>query len=236
MAPVEQLKLWELAADNANLSFSPFVWRVRLALAHKGLSYEYKAWRFNDNELIKPCKTVPTLDCGDKRLNESLDICKFLEEQYPDTPKLFNTSCEAGNVGVHFINNWCDKALLPAAFSLVIMPIYNSLTPEDQKYFRKSREPKFGATLEQVAGDEAQQAKQREAVQKCLEPLRQTLQTSKWLGGNSINYADISVGGTFMLFHAFGVELLSIDDVVYEWRERLFKQFEETISKNGKSA
>ena len=37
------------------------------------------------------------------------------------------------------------------------------------------------------------------------------------------------------LAHAFGVELLSKDDIVYEWRERLFKQFEETISKNGKS-
>lgn len=39
---------------------------------------------------------VPTLDCGDKRLSESLDICKFLDTEFPDTPKLFNTSCEAG--------------------------------------------------------------------------------------------------------------------------------------------
>lgn len=51
----------------------------------------------------------------------------------------------------------------------------------------------------QFAGDEAQQAKQREAVQKCLEPLRKTLQSTKWLGGKSINYADISVAGTFMV-------------------------------------
>lgn len=58
MAPSQQLKLWELAGDNANLSFSPFVWRVRLTLAYKGLPYEYKAWRFSDKELIQPCKTV----------------------------------------------------------------------------------------------------------------------------------------------------------------------------------
>ena len=36
-------------------------------------------------------------------------------------------------------------------FSLVIMPIYKSLTPEDQKYFRESREAKFGVTLEQAS-------------------------------------------------------------------------------------
>ena len=41
---------------------------------------------------------VPTLDCGDKRLSESLDICKFLDNEFPDTPKLFNTSCEAGKL------------------------------------------------------------------------------------------------------------------------------------------
>ena len=121
----------------------------------------------------------------------------------------------------------------------------------------------------QYAGDEAQQAKQRTAVQKCLEPLRQTLKDTKWLGGKSINYADLCVAGTFMvsavcrtwwanwrctmlssstcgqvmidtlnlclqLASAVGVELLEKDDPVYEWRERLFKGFEETISKNGK--
>lgn len=35
-------------------------------------------------------------------------------------------------------------------FSLVIMPIYKGLTPEDQKYFRESREAGLGQTLEKV--------------------------------------------------------------------------------------
>lgn len=67
MGPAQQLKLWELAGDNPNLSFSPFVWRVRLALAYKGLPYEYKPWRFSDKELIKPCKTVTCLDFDGKK-------------------------------------------------------------------------------------------------------------------------------------------------------------------------
>ena len=36
------------------------------------------------------------------------------------------------------------------------------------------------------------------------------------------------------LARAVGVELLEKDDPIYEWRQRLFKEFEETISKNGK--
>ena len=36
------------------------------------------------------------------------------------------------------------------------------------------------------------------------------------------------------LASAVGVELLEKDDLVYEWRERLFNEFGETIGKNGK--
>lgn len=146
MAPT-QLKLWELAGDNAEWSFSPFVWRVRFALAYKRLPYEYQAWRFTEKELIKPCTTasaglqvadrlttclascmrshckhilirlqqaqVPTFDCGDKRMNESLDICKFLDQEFPDTPKLFNTACEAGKP-------MCTVCLLGSMYSMYI--------------------------------------------------------------------------------------------------------------------
>lgn len=58
MAPDKPLALWELAGDDPNLSFSPFVWRVRFALAHKGLAYQYKPWRFTEHNLIEPCNTV----------------------------------------------------------------------------------------------------------------------------------------------------------------------------------
>ena len=72
-----------------------------------------------------------------------------MDMHQPSRADVFQST--AGNVGVHFIDNWCNKTLLPAMFSLVIMPIYKSLTPEDQKYFRESREAKFGVTLEQAS-------------------------------------------------------------------------------------
>ena len=37
------------------------------------------------------------------------------------------------------------------------------------------------------------------AFRSALEPLRQTLKQSKFLGGNKLNYADIAVAGNFLV-------------------------------------
>lgn len=36
-------------------------------------------------------------------------------------------------------------------FSLVVMPVFKGLTPEDQKYFREAREAALGMTLEKAS-------------------------------------------------------------------------------------
>ncbi len=56
MAPAQQIKLWELAGEDAQISISPFVWRVRLLLAYKEQSYE--SWRFMEKDAIKPFEKV----------------------------------------------------------------------------------------------------------------------------------------------------------------------------------
>lgn len=52
------LRLWELAGAEPKRVFSPYVWRVRLVLAHKGIEYESKTWRYNDKQLIAPAQKV----------------------------------------------------------------------------------------------------------------------------------------------------------------------------------
>lgn len=57
--PTEQnLKLWELAGKEEGRVFSPYAWRVRLVLAHKGVKYETVPWRYSQKELIKPSDKV----------------------------------------------------------------------------------------------------------------------------------------------------------------------------------
>ncbi len=58
MTSGQQLKLWELAGAEDGRVFSPFAWRVRLVLAHKGLQYQSIPWRYSEKDLIKPSDKV----------------------------------------------------------------------------------------------------------------------------------------------------------------------------------
>ncbi|HEV7285093.1 MAG TPA: glutathione S-transferase N-terminal domain-containing protein, partial [Kaistia sp.] len=59
--------------------FSPYCWRVRMALAHKGLEYEAKPARFVDIPKLVGgrFKTVPVLEHGDTVMAESWDIAVY---------------------------------------------------------------------------------------------------------------------------------------------------------------
>jgi maleylpyruvate isomerase len=74
-------------------------WRVRIALKHKGLSYDYVPVQIVDKEqnlpayrTRNPMQQVPTLeiDDGDKTLfiGQSLAIIEYLEERFP-SPRLY---------------------------------------------------------------------------------------------------------------------------------------------------
>ncbi|KAA6422258.1 MAG: hypothetical protein FRX49_07728 [Trebouxia sp. A1-2] len=228
MAPVQQIKLWELAGEDSQISISPYVWRVRLLLAYKGQSYESIPWRFMEKDVIKPFEKVPVLEFNGKKIGDSADISKFLETQFPEPP-VFKTNCQTGDVGLDFILAWANSSFVMTAFPVVLMDIVSHLAKTDQKYFRESREKMFGATLEDFSADKPAKLA---AFQSALEPLRQTLKQSKFLGGNKLNYADIAVAGNFLWLKSISkTQLLERDDPVYEWRERIFKQFEDTISK-----
>jgi maleylacetoacetate isomerase len=70
-------------------------YRVRIALALKGLTYEYKAVHLNKNEQFKesyaavsPARLVPLLKDGDAVLTQSLAIIEYLDETHPEPPLL----------------------------------------------------------------------------------------------------------------------------------------------------
>jgi maleylacetoacetate isomerase len=70
-------------------------WRVRWALALKGITYESVAVNLLQGEqrsaeylAMNPTGQVPTLKVGDRLLTESLAILEWLEETYPHEPLL----------------------------------------------------------------------------------------------------------------------------------------------------
>jgi len=147
------IKLFDLAGAEPELRFSPYCWRTKLALAHKGLAAETIPWRFVEKDAIAMSGQgrVPVLLDGDKIISDSWTIAEYLEDTYPDRPSLFG-SAQARRV-TRFINSWADIVVNAALARLLLTDIYAHLHEKDRVYFRESREKRFGMPLEQVSAD-----------------------------------------------------------------------------------
>src|SRR5690349_2601194 len=141
--------VYDLAAADPEIRFSPYCWRTRLALAHKGLEAEALPWRFTETETLQPTggKTVPTMRHDGRWISDSWAIANYLEDKFPDRPSLFGG--DAGRALSRFYNEWTAATLHAGIIRFVLADIHAILAPADQAYFRQSREQRFGTTLEE---------------------------------------------------------------------------------------
>jgi glutathione S-transferase len=218
------LKLFELVGSDDTRPFSPFCWRTRMALAHKGLSAQTIPWCFTEKDAIAPHQSdkVPVLLDGDTSVADSWAIANYLEDTYADRPSLFGG--EGGRAMARMLNWWGDVTVVGGLFPLIVADIPAHLKPVDAAYFRRTREARFGKKLEEVV---AGREKSVEAFRKALDPLRLTLRTQRYLGGAAPNYADYIVFGPFQWGRVVSpFKLLAEDDPVHAWRERLLDAFD----------
>ena len=218
------LKLFELVGTDEARPFSPFCWRTRMALAHKGFSAQSIPWCFTEKGAIAPhnSEKVPVLLDGETSIAGSWAIANYLEDNYPDRPSLFGG--EGGRALGRMMNWWGDVTVMGGMFPLIVADIPSLLKPVDAAYFRKTREARFGKPLEEVG---AERDKSVESFRKTLDPMRQTLKTQAYLGGDAPNYADYIVFGPFQWARVVSpFKLLTEDDPLYAWRERLLDAFD----------
>ena len=214
--------LHDLAGADPARRFSPYCWRARMALAHKGLDVDARPWRFTDKEAIafSGQGLVPVIVDGERMVSDSWEIARYLEATYPDRPSLFG-----GAVGhVRFIAAWTDRIVQPQIGRMIIADVLAVLDPKDQAYFRESREKRFGATLEAVQADRDQRLA---PFRQSLEPMRVVLAGSPFLGGDSATYADYAVFGAFQWARCTSpFKLLADDDPIAGWQRRLRALFD----------
>jgi glutathione S-transferase len=216
--------LYDLAGADPNLRFSPYCWRVKLALAHKGLDVETVPWRFTDTDLIafSGQGRVPVLVDGERVVSDSWAIAAYLEEAYPDRPSLFGGP--AAQAVARFINAFADTVLQVAMIRLIVSDIARIVHEKDRAYFRESRENRFGMPLEEVTAGREDRLK---GFRDTLLPLRHTLSAQPYLAGEAPAYADYIVFGSFQWARCVSsFELLAGDDVVAAWRERMLDRFD----------
>jgi glutathione S-transferase len=195
-----------------------------MALAHKGLSAELIPWCFTEKQAIAPHRSekVPVLLDGERSVADSWAIANYLEDSYPDRPSLFGG--DGGRAMGRMMNWWGDIVVLGGVFPLIVADIPAHLKPEDAAYFRTSREARLGKPLEEAA---ASRDKAVEGFRRALDPMRLTLKTQSYLGGETPNYADYIVFGVFQWARVVSpFRLLAEADPVHAWREKLLDAFD----------
>ena len=192
------ITLYDLAGADPAVRFSPYCWRTRFSLQHKGLSFEAKPWRFTEKDRLPDVAQgrVPAVvdhDRGGKAVADSWQIALYLDEAYPERPALMAN--EASRAGARLVASWAEGAVGAAGFPLILPNLFANIAGKDQAYFRDSREKRFGKTLEQIAvAPEAGVA----AFNKALLPAELALAQAPFLSGSSPAYADYALAGTVM--------------------------------------
>ncbi len=220
--------LHELALAG-DLRPSPYCWRARYALGHKGLDYQVVPTSFAGIARIAGGnqKTVPVMEVSDsggaRVVGDSWDIANDLENAYPDRSSLFGDS--QGRAYAYFLQNWCLHTLHKPMMKAIILDIYDRVLPGEQETFRKVREQRLGMTLEEIAAGPIEQ--RIGAVRAALEPVRAMLQTQAFLGGEAPRHADYILAGQLHWPREVSPNrLLEADDPIVPWFERMLALYD----------
>ena len=174
------------------VNLSPFVRKVRVALAEKNIPYDlvpvFPAAADEEFRKISPLGKVPAFRDGDKGFSDSSVICAYLEKTHP-TPALYPADPYQYARALWF-EEYADSAMV------------NVIGPKI--FFEKIVAPRFfnrEANLESV----------EKAVKEELPPLFTYLEsqlTGDYLAGNQLSVGDIAVCSMLLnLFHAgYGID------------------------------
>ncbi len=203
---------------------SPYCWRARLALAHKGLAPEVRAIKFTEAERVafSGQGKVPVLVDGDRVVSDSWNIACHLEEAYPEAPTLFGGA--GGRELARFLNHWVDSRLQFALSPILAPSMLEIAHPDDRAYSKETREAKYGMPLTELR---AERPRHMEALQPVLEPLRLRLAESPYLCGTAPAYGDYLVFAEFQWARCADPQdmLGAADGAIRDWRGRMLELF-----------
>ncbi len=215
--------LYDLA-DREECRFSPYCWRAKMALAHKGLDFEARAVPFTGipGILDGSHKTVPVLDDDGQVVSDSFRIALYLERAYPDRPSLFGGP--GGEGAARFLEQWTNMTVNAGAITMIVADIHDRLSSADQAYFRQSREARFGRRLEEV---QAGRSDRLADLRKALAPARKTLEMQPFLGGEAPLFTDYILFGSLQWVRVSSpFALIEEGDPLGVWFERCLDLFD----------
>lgn len=218
------IKLFDLQFASG-CTTSPYVWRTKYALKHKGFDIELVGGGFTDilSRTEGRSDRLPVIVDGDRWVLDSMVIAEYLDAHYPDRPLLF--PYKSYNPAMRFLDTWIWDTVIAAWFENYIADYHDLSRAEDQPYVRETR-TKFvkAATLE-----EAQMGREERLplLPSRLNPLRKLLRETPWIGGDQPDFWDYSALGIFLWLASLATAPpLTDDDPLRDWLERGFDLFD----------
>lgn len=170
---------------------SPFVRKVRIALAEKQLSYTMQtvipyATR-EDYVNINPLRRIPALQDGDVIICDSAVICDYLETEQPRTP--LYPAQPADRARCLWLEKYADYELAPASTFRVF----------------------FQHIVQPTLGNQADNDTIRDAITHRIPPhldyLENQLGTQQWFVNNQFSLADIAIASQLVNLQHAGYQL-----------------------------
>ncbi|MBU6419273.1 MAG: glutathione S-transferase N-terminal domain-containing protein [Proteobacteria bacterium] len=215
-------QLYDLTAADGT-RFSPYCWRVKLALAHKNLNYETIPWHFTEKAAIATSgqEKVPVLRDGANIVSDSQIIADYLERTYPNEESLFGDP--PARALIMFVKDWAETMLHPAISHIIVADVHRRLAPQDQPYFRQTREAMFKRSLEEI---EADRPAALERFKATVKPLQRLFSHQSFIAGVSPNWADHIVFGALRWGTLISTTpLLPENDPILDWMGRVLSTY-----------
>lgn len=221
MSPI---RFFELTGRADNIRFSPYCWRIRMSLLHKGLDFEGIPWRFTEKERLAETgyDRVPVLQHGGKWIPDSLQIARYLDATFPERP-LFPQGA-ASRANASFLGAWCDQEIHQRLSLHIVYEVFLATHEKDKAYYRETREKRQGRTLEACA---AAAADVSEILKLTLRPVEVALAETAFLGGDAPDYCDYTVFGSLQWANVVSrKDPLDRTSPAGRWFERMLDQFD----------
>ena len=213
------IKLYDLAAKNTEVRFSPYCWLVKTVLHYKGIEFDTIPCHFTEKEKLPIPNEgkVPVITNGKDVVNDSWKIVQYIEQIYSNNAVLDKSN----ETFALFIRNWAEYFLHPAIGKVIIPNLYkNVLADCDKPYFRETREGRLKMTFEQL---EKSHDNFRNQLKFPLAFIKKTLGENKFLLGNKPFYGDFVIFGAlkWLNYSLQGSEVFKYDDVILNYFNRL---------------
>ncbi len=215
--------LYDLCANDIDVRFGPFCWLTKFVLLHKQIDFQTVALGFTEkgNYPAPDYGKLPILSDDGEIICDSASIVAHLEKRYPTHPL---TTSDSERAAAAFYLAWVGSALFPALAPMMFARVVSILRPEDQTYFRRTREARFGGvSLEELAQNPDWVTRTEAELSIMSAPLA----AHDFFGGAAPNLSD------YTLMSPFIWQRIVTDEALYEvpvpvaaWTERMLDLFD----------